>query len=306
MNTIIKHFFNAGYSWLFLLAGLILYYLGYEIFDEGLWKQIIIKFGDVFVIGVILGYITNVSALFGVFKKELESVIYAEKFLKRRTDLDQIWEKITVELFKSKFPSLHKDLLGIIKNKYLPVENISYYNDYNISINLEWYNKEKKIVKCTTKTNFELIAEDRCKIELPLQTWTEIKGLSKEDYSVKVSEYTVNNKPQILKETQNIKQDSHEYKCTIDLSGELKYEISQTIEKVYSFEKDYDISFKARYMINRLTVNLRHPSDITSRFIGRGTIDEYKKISSSLDSLEMKYKGLILPEQGYVIVLKNI
>ena len=304
MKTIIKKFFNAKEAWIFLLIGLFLYYLGYYIIEKEIIKQIIIKFGDVLVIGVVLGYITNISALFGVFKKELEDVIYAEKFLKKRTDLEVIWENITKELFKSKFPSIHKDLLSVIKNKYLPVDNIIYYNDYNISIDIEWLDIEKKIIKCIKKIDFDLIAEDKCQITLPLQNWAMITQHKDIEPSICITNYMVNGeKPLDFKESVKSRPNDIEHTCSVNLSGSLKYEISQTIEAIYSIEDDFDICFKARYIINKLRVRMRHPNNIKTRFIERGTVNHFSENYRNHDSYEMKYKGLILPEQGFVIVL---
>lgn len=307
-NRKLNLFFKAGTAWAFLFIGLFFYYLGfYQFKNEEFIKEITLRVGDVLVIGVILGYLTNISAYFGVFKTDLEDIIYSKEFIKKRNDLHVIWENITKELFKSKFPTINKDLLNIIRNIYLPIDNISYYNDYNVHIDLSWEDKDKKLVLVKQKISFDLIAEDKCKIEFPLRSWINVEGLNEEDYHVKVSDYLVNNKePRNVRVKSNLKNNIHEFSYTIDLEGELKYDISKKIEKKYSFEKDFDISFKAQFLINKLNVTLRHPKNIKANFISRGTIDDFKEINKTDDSLEMKYKGLIFPKQGYVIALQEI
>lgn len=303
-----EKFFRAGTAWLFLFGGLFCYYLGfYEFNDVTLVKEITLRIGDVLVIGVILGYLTNISAYFGVSKADLEDIIYSRDFVKKRNDLHTIWENISRELFKSKFPHISRDLLNIIKTVYLPIDNISYYNDYNVSIDLSWVDQEKKLIMVKQKISFDLIAEDRCKIEFPLKSWINIEGLNKDEYHVKVLDYSVNNKdPKNVRVTQNVKNCIHEYCYMIDLEGELKYDISKKIEKQYSFHKDFDISFKAQFLINKLNVTFRHPKNIRANFINRGTIEDFKEINKTEDSLEMKYKSLIFPNQGYVIALQEI
>ena len=37
----------------------------------------------------------------------------------------------------------------------------------------------------------------------------------------------------------------------------------------------------------------------------RSAVEDFKEINKNEDSLEMKYKGLIFPRQGYVIVLQE-
>ena len=184
-----KNFFRAGMAWLFFSSGIFLYIIGYVFLKDGIVKDIFLKSGDVLVIGVILGYLTNISAFFGVFKKDLEDIIYSKKFITVRNDLDSVWETVTKELFKSKFPSISKDLLNIIKENYLPLEKVSYYHDYNISTELSWLDYDRRILKSKTKITFELIAEDKNKFTFPVQTWTDIEGLDEKDYSIKIVSY---------------------------------------------------------------------------------------------------------------------
>jgi hypothetical protein len=172
---------------------------------------------------------------------------------------------------------------------------------------MSWADKDKKLVLVKQKISFDLIAEDKRKIEFPLKSWINVEGLSAEEYYVRVSDYLVNNKePNNVRTKENVKNNVHEFSYTIDLQGELKYDISKKFEKKYSFEKDFDISFRAQFLINKLNVTLRHPKDIKANFISRGTIEDFKEINKNEDSLEIKYKGLIFPRQGYVIVLQEI
>lgn len=307
MDSNVKNFFRAGLAWLYFFGGVGFYIVGYTLIEEGLLQEVFLKVGDVLVIGVILGYLTNISAFFGVFKKDLEDIMFSKKFISVRNDLDTIWETVTKELFKSKFPAISRDLLNLIKEKYLPLENVSYYHDYNISTELSWHDFERKIIKSITKISFDLIAEDRNKFTFPIQTWTDIEDLTPDEYSIKIISYQVNgNAPDNPRESSCIKNNRHEYSYLVDLSGELRYDINQTFEKYYSFEKDFTLCFKARYIINRLNVQLRHPSNLKVCFMERGTAAKFKEMNNTNDFIEMKYKDLLLPEQGYIIAMKEI
>lgn len=300
-------FLRTGSAWFFLILGIGLYIVGYFLIDrDSIWKEIIIKFGDIFVIGVILGYLTNVAQLAGIFKSDLENIIYAKEFIKKRNDLPAIWENVTKELFKSKFPAISKELLSLIQSSYLPVDNVSYYNDYNIMIDLNWGDKDKKTVIVRSVINFDLIAETKDKFEFPLRSWIDIEGVEKDDYYVKVSDYFVNNKPaEFVDEIETTKGGVHEYSYIISLGGETKYEISKIVEKKYNLNKDFTVCFKAQFLINKLSIQFTHPDDIAACFTNRGTIKGFKEINRKSNSFSMKYKELILPNQGYVISLKE-
>lgn len=300
-------FLKSGSAWIFLFVGLFFYFIGYFHIDtESIWKEIVIKIGDILVIGVILGYLTNVAQLIGIFKSDLEQVIYAKEFINKRKDLPAIWENVTKALFKSKFPAVSKDLLSIIMNSYLPLNNVSYYNDYDIDIELMWADKNKRTIITKSNISFDLIAETRDKFDFPLKSWIDIDGLEDTDYYVKVDNYTVNGNSAKVSSTFNeVKNGCHFFVHTIELVGETKYEISKVVEKKYSLEKDFTICFKAQFLINKLTVKFSYPEDICASFMSRGTVSDYKCTSNKNNSITMKYKELILPNQGYMIALKE-
>lgn len=298
---------KSGFGWICLGIGLLAYFLGYtNILPTELGREIAIKVGDVFIIGVVVGYLSNAAQFLGLFKKDLQDIIYGKEFLKVRNDITTLWETVTKEMFKSKFPAINKELLTKIKQTYLPVENPIYYNEYNTSINVEWIDKERHIIKVTHAISFELIADTTKKIEFPLRSWIDIEGLDASDYSVTVSQYTVNDKPAtILKTTNEVRKNQHFFEQIIELKGCNKYEISKSIEKQYSLDKDYTIGFRALYIINKLNVNFSCPEDMNYLFYSRGTIDEFKTLSENKSSFVKSYKGLLFKNQGYIIALNN-
>lgn len=293
-------------GWIALVIGVISFVIAFIIGDENsLWYDILMKVGDVLVIGAVVGYLTNTAQFLGIFKKEIQDIVYGKEFLKVRNDLENVWEKVTKEMFKSKFPAINKELMVNIKQTYLPVENKIYYNDYATTIELEWADKERNIIKVRHNINFELIAESTNKITFPLKSWIDIDGLDDTDYSVNVSDYKVNDKPANIISTKDEKiGKQHYFEQVVELKGCNKYEISKVIEKKYSLNKDFTIGFRALYIINKMTVNFKCPNDINYMFYSRGTIDEFKTLSETNNSFTKKYKGIIFKNQGYIIALK--
>ena len=134
--------FRTGAAWLFLIVGICLYAAGFFFIDEkSVWSKVAIKVADVLVIGVVLGFITNAAHFIGIFKQDLQDIIYGKEFVKQRKDIYPLWENLSKELFKNKFPTLHKELLKTV-NGYLPQDEVSYYNDYEIHTSIEWVDKE--------------------------------------------------------------------------------------------------------------------------------------------------------------------
>lgn len=303
-----KHF-RSGAAWIILFIGIGLYYLGYfQVENDSIWKEIIIKIADVLVIGVLLGYLSNAAQFLGVFKQDLQDIVYGKEFLKKRNDISTLWETVSKQLFKEKFPAISKDLLSAIKESYLPLNEVSYYNDYNVIIELSWADDAHEFIIAKDTVNFDLITESPNKFELPLSSWINIDGLNSDEYYIKIVEYTINGE-QITNSQEKSEVDSkhqiYKHKCTIELSGHTKYEITQRQERRYMLAKDFHISFRAKHIINKLNVQLRYPDDINVDFLCRGTIKDFKDVNSSNGYIEKQYKGIILPRQGYVFVLNK-
>ena len=238
--------FRTGAAWLFLIVGICLYAAGFFFIDEkSVWSKVAIKVADVLVIGVVLGFITNAAHFIGIFKQDLQDIIYGKEFVKQRKDIYPLWENLSKELFKNKFPTLHKELLKTV-NGYLPQDEVSYYNDYEIHTSIEWVDEEKGVIKATDKVAFDLISETTDIIPYPIKTWTTIKN--EQEYTNKIVQITVNgNKPNEIKFIGE-KKDVEGSLCQeqqLILQGSTKYEIKYTREKTYNIDDDYYVGFRA-------------------------------------------------------------
>ena len=192
-NLLSYNKFRSGSAWIILIIGIGFYTIGYCVCaEQTIYKEIVIKIADVLVIGVILGYLSNAAQFLGVFKKDLEDIVYGKEFIKKRNDLPVLWETLSKQMIKEKFPAISKDLLAVIKDYYLPVESPIYYNDYHIIEELSWADQNKKFVKVEETINFEIITESENKFDLPMSTWLDVEGLEKGQYSVLIKEFLVN------------------------------------------------------------------------------------------------------------------
>ena len=304
-NLLSYNFFRSGSAWLILLAGIFCYYLGYfQIDSQSIWKEIVIKIGDVLVIGVILGFLSNAAQFLGVFKQDLQDIIYGKEFLKQRKDITPLWEAVSIQMFKSKFPTIHKEFLRVIRG-YFPNDEVSYYNDYETSKSIEWKDKQNGIIKVVDNVSFDLIAESNDEFIYPLKTWTRIErdGMCQNT----IENFLVNGNEIDLGEcitTQDGDNICHEYR--IKLKGFQKYSIKYTQIKIYNLYTDFYIGFRAKYIVNRLRVSLDYPEDLDVIFTCRGTQDDFEDVKRTKRCIEKKYKGVILPRQGFLFAIRII
>lgn len=295
-------YFRAGSAWIFFFLGLGLYALGYFVSDpDKIWKEIFIKFGDVLVIGVLLGYLTNVAQYLGVFKEELQDVIYGKEFLAKRNDLQHVWRGVSKAMFKHKFPKIHSGLLDTIEG-YFPNDAVSYFHNYDIDIVIDWVDRSTGMIKVTEDISFSLIADSEDKFKHPFSTVSTITD--QETCSTAIKDIKVDKRDAKIVSNDHYKENGYiGHRITIELKGSKKYGIKFQREKTYNIHDDYFIGFFARYIVDGLKVSLEHPEDIDVTFIRRGTQQDFDNQRTNNKKIAKKYEGIILPHQGYIFAL---
>jgi hypothetical protein len=295
---------QGGSAWILLIIGIIAYVMGYGVIKDPIWNSISIKIGDVFIIGCVIGYLTNAARFLNLFKQDLQDIIYGKEFISKRRDIDSVWENLSKLLFKNKFPKIHKELLQTTK-EYFPKDEISYYDDYETHIVIEWVNKETGIIKTTDNVSFNLITVTTEEFVYPMKTWT-----TTNDIVNVVTKIKVNGKEPdcvIDADPQKDKEGSVCQEKRIKLRGSTKYKIEYTREKTYSIRSDYYIGFRAKYITTNLRACIDLPEGIEALFICRGTQKDFDEVSvnNNKNRIERKYKGIVLPRQGYIFALRE-
>lgn len=297
-------YFKSGSAWIILILGIGLYIVGFFVLQEhNVWKEVCIKIADVFVIGVILGYLSNAAQFLRVFKQDIQDIIYGKEFIKQRKELYPLWETVSKEMFKNKFPSIHKDFLKTI-NGYFPQNDVSYYNDFETYTTIEWRDKKKDIIKVTDIVSFDLVAETNNEITFPLKTWTKVNDA--ESFKTNMVFFVVNGKNEKLEcDKEYMEEDVKCEEYSIKLHGANKYSIKYKREKEYDLKTDFMLGFRAKYIVNGLRVRIDCPEDISLFFTCRGTQNDFEDLNTKKHSIEKKYKGIILPRQGYICALQK-
>lgn len=303
-----KFTLKQSIGWIIGIIGLIFYIVGYAFKYNELYpliSEILIKIADVLIIGVVVGYLTSVAQWSGIFKREIQDIVFGKEFLTKRNDIEDIWYNVTKQMFKFKFADIHKDLLSTLRLTLPGEEDISYYEDHDSDISLEWIDREKGIVKSIEAITFTLVAESDKKIALPIRTYTMMSGQT--EGSVSDPNILVDGKkPEIQNNPPSKNGDEIHHSSTVFLSGKKQYCVSYTREKTYCIYEDYFIGLKSQYLLKNLTVTLNLPEGIEATFIERGTNIEFSNVKKSQKHIKKKLKGVIFPKQGYIFALKVI
>lgn len=270
--------------------------------------SIVEKISDVLVIGAVLGFLSNAAQFLNIFKKDLESIVLDNRFLEKRNDIEDIWEHITLVLFKSRFRKISRELLALIRDNYFPKNQSIYYDKYTSNVTMDWEgDAEDEVIRVKTENKYTMVSENTEPIKIPWKSWTK----DCDEYEIINHQIIVDGEIQRKKEDDNnIEDEKREgdelvFEVPILLSGQEQYEVEALLEKKFSFKKDFYRGYIASYIVNGMILSVTHPADLDLCLVERGTCKKFDIISKTETTLVARYNGLILPRQGYVLALKH-
>ncbi|MBO4690586.1 MAG: hypothetical protein J5621_06890 [Paludibacteraceae bacterium] len=290
------------------IIGLSAYVIGFFFVKVGTWHEFWLQVGNVLVIGVVIGFLSNGEEFLSIYQKAIQNTIYGEDFLANQKDISRYWRTISKQMFKNKFPDIHEEFLSVI-NANFPTDEVSYYNDYEMISTMEWENKANNIVKVTDVVSFDLIAADAtAKFDYPLRNW--IKS-SNEGNTVetKMLYFKVDGKDKKNTTQSEVTYENGERceKWDFKLEGNKEYHIEYKIEKKFNLLEDHCKAFKAKYIVKNCRVEYEVPQDVHIQFECRGTLEDFEDVGSQRSNkISKRYRGILLPQQGFLMALHKI
>lgn len=271
--------------------------------------KILEKIGDLILISSIIAFLIDSAEYMGAFKREISEVIYDTKFLKKRSDIEDIWVRVSDVLFQSKFPQISTKLMMAIKNYYKPDDDLklNYYNDYRITYTVAYDNEDADFIRVESKASFILNVEDEKEFDFPMKFWTCVDESEQETVETIMSAITVNGKtvPELKDPVKSYDNGMVCYSFKLKLKGETEYRIDEIVRQRYNLKEDNYLAFRARWLVNDMRVQIFHPEDMQVLFVNRATADGFKTNIDRLDFKEYEHKGLILKHQGYILILNK-
>lgn len=288
------------------LVGIACYVIAYAFLQKSSVEyDIVLNIADVLIIGVVVGYLSSVAQWAGVFKKEIQDIVYGKKLVGERKDIEEVWSNVTKQMFKFKFADIHKKMLYALKEVLPSEEDISYYEDYDADSKIEWVDKDRGIIKCYDNFSMFIVVESDKKFDYTITSWlvedeNQVNGRSSETLQVTVDNKKLSNLKTVSKRVGS----EIQRETIIPLSGKKRYFIQYSRVQQYCIFDDYYIAFRAKYITNGLKVSLELPPDIEAIFIERGTMEEFQNVKNSKSHIKKLYKSVIFPKQGYIFALK--
>ena len=269
------------------------------------WYKLLEGLSNVIVTSALVSFLVDSVEFMGVFRRALEDIIYDSKFLHKRKDINEVWVKVSKELFNSKFPQISNSLMQVVRKYYDPGDGLklTYYNDYVNTYTLTLDKDNKDIIYVENDVSFTLNVEDKEKFMFPMTMWTCVSEADKEKPTLECNNVFVNGHSATAQiSTPKYEDGMLRYDYKLELKGSIEYKIRQKFLKKYNLRDDNYIGYKARWLVNGMRVKVFHPEELGVLFVNRGVMGDFIKEERE-DFKEYEYKGLILKHQCYILTI---
>lgn len=244
-----------------------------------------------------------------IFSNIIGEIIWSKKFIEKRSDKNDIWSMVSRLIYNEKFPLISDEIEEIITTKYFPTEHQYYIEDYSFTFNVTSQNENfYKYVESITfllkatdsriKVNHNFISS----IDLPFENIADDTNLTIDFLSINGEKIT----PPYI---EPIKDGSvKHYKCPIQLYNKNEYKIILNRTKVLCKKTNPDKRFFATSIIKNMKITCIYGHDVNVSFNKMGTINDFENTlntsNNGVNVYTWEYKGLVLPEQGFIILFK--
>lgn len=274
------------------------------------WSSAFYKAAQLIFVSAILSAILDSLQYRKYFQTAIFEATHSNKYLKTRTksDLNDLWDRVTRIAYDEKFPELNEPLLDRVKTGYLPRNKEYYYKKYNRTCNADWVpGRERDILHLKDKITFTIIPHRVSQSVMWEFRFSRSPGVSKDTpNSINLGVILVNGeerKPELL-ETE----DENEIVYGLQLEGKEKYEIVRESERQFCPRDDPYSKYTSPQFTLGTTVKVHcHPTDLRVKFLELGTLENFDPVNPPLEKgrkgdIDRDYEGMVFPQQGYALV----
>jgi|GEM_PF-4779591 len=121
--------------------------------------------GTALLSGGLFAWLTKTAQLQGVFRRDLEGVIYSERHALVRKDVDKLWVAVTRALHNDAFREIEEKIYQAIRLTYLPTNKDFYYRGVERDVEVELVDPDKQVIEVTILFQ-AILVPDRSKVGL--------------------------------------------------------------------------------------------------------------------------------------------
>jgi hypothetical protein len=276
-------------------------------FTYGLLLPLIGALGKTILAGGFLAFFLKSFQFIGIFRDEISKIIFAKDFLTKTTKTykEEVWKNITNSLYQSSFPKISNKIANIIYDKYVP-KGLEFYYE-NMTVIYEFEKVGDNHIAIIEKQTFTIRSEAKG-IDFLSESYIWKKNEVENLTDIQIIKLTVNGKdiaqaPWL--KTDNSVIDGHiekMIKVNKLLEGQHQYNVVYNVKSIHSSKLNvYWKTVMAKYVKN-FEIVIKENSNFVIDFIPFGLNINLRCIP---DSEIRKHDDLLIPGEGYVIILKN-
>ena len=272
------------------------------------WYKFIGKCADIVLVSSLISFLLDSAEYMGIFKKDLEEIIYDTKYLEKRNDIEDIWVRVSKVFTKLRFPQISTPLMNAVKDFYTPDDELklSYYTDYRNVYTIEYDETDCNFINVKNEITFTLKVEDTKNFYFPMRYWNCVAENEKDSVTINFEKITINGvAAKVTKPEKSYKDGMICHTFKLELEGKTEYQICQENKQRYDLRQDNYLGFRARWLVNDMRIQIFHPANLKLLFVNRATANGFRTNKETPDFSEYEYKGLILKNQGYIIILNK-
>jgi hypothetical protein len=232
--------------------------------------------------------------------KKIDALAYSEEHLNKQSNLDKIWQTVTLCKYRQEFPELYDKLENKIENLLFKKNNISYYYK-NFQVNYHFELIDDKYVKILEKTSFTIMRPNKNEFTFDFKS-----SYNNEDKAceVKAKFFSKNVKEINFEEIEisTVKDKTlTTLTCSKILSGHLEYHIESDIEMYQNIEIDRTFTFSSGRIIDDLTIFIEKSNKINVTFVPLNNNKFHHNGIHNTDKISYINRDVLLSGEKFII-----
>jgi hypothetical protein len=300
-----------------IIAGLILFATSYWVFPQATYPtghEATKALGQAILVSGVVGCLLSSMRYIGIFQDAVHDVVYGVVHLKTRTDIPDVWSRVTSIICQDKFPTLTQQLYPSILKNYLPSDKNFIYSAFNRECVLDWADKANNIVSWTE--HLEIILTPSSKEESINYKYTcrtdsrTPRDLAKIHVDLLRINNTTYEHDNIVKEEDyddELEKKGLRSSYAISLTGDAEYKINRVLKRKICLAHDPVMEYGSIQFICAATVKVRSETpDLRAVFVSVGNEQFEDKRFGPTYSIHKELKGALIPNQGYIIFIQRV
>ena len=271
------------------------------------WADALILFANAVIVGGVFSAVTQSFQFHSLYGNALKDIIYGNEFLDVRSDIEDLWHRITDRLCNQKFPGLSSKISSIVLNDMLPRNKDYYLESHYRTIHVTGYDEHNGFVWVRDHIQSEVVPHH--KSDGFSYTFTHT---SRHPENFKLERFQVDGRDVSGCDPENTESSSgttSTYRVRLESAKE------HTVERISVYTIDMKnfpyFKFTNRNYIRRtrITVGVKEAVPLEVMFVPFGPKSPFQNLDYPLDqeagkALRKEHEGVLLPGQGYIILVR--